>query len=102
MMSTQDMETFESMMMGASIASGIMLLIMLGMWILQAVLAGSLGRKKGYSFGKNFVMGLLLPGLWLLYAAGRPLSPAMEAERQRDLADRVIEKLRAAVEQKGE
>lgn len=74
-------------------ALGIAALIILG-WLLQAALAGSLARQKGYSGAAGFIIALLLPAAGLIYQAGRPISQEMEDERQRALAVRIAKAIR--------
>lgn len=69
-------------------------ILMLLIWFLQAGLAGSLARQKGYAGTPAFFIALLLPGLGLIYEAGRPISQEMEDERQRSLAIRIAKAIR--------
>ena len=93
MMDTQSMMAMEAMLeqaaAGAAIGALAVLFLVLAVWFIQAGLSASLARKKGYSGFASFIFALLLPGLWIIYAAGRPMSPRLEAERQRALANRI-------------
>ena len=62
-------------------------------YIAQAVLAGALARGKGYSFFGNFVLGLVLGPLALIYEAGRPVSYERECVMQDRLAIQVAKEL---------
>lgn len=93
MMDTQSMMEMQTLLeqaaAGAAIAGAAILILTLAIWFIQAGLSASLAKKKGYSGVASFIFALLLPGLWIIYAAGRPLSPRLEAEKQRALAKNI-------------
>ena len=68
--------------------------IALVFWIAQACLSASLARQKGFSGVSGFLIALFLPGLGLIYQAGRPVSQEMTDERQRALAVRIAKAIR--------
>ena len=74
--------------------------LVLLLWLLQAALAASLARQKGYSGTAGFFIALLLPLCGLIYQAGRPVSPEMEDERQRALAVRIAKAIRRSEQTK--
>jgi len=81
----------------ALVMTAVWILIAL-VWLLQAALAASLARQKGYSGTAGFFIALLLPGLGLIYEAGRPLSQDMIDEQQRMQAVRIAKAIKKSMQ----
>lgn len=81
----------------ALVMTAVWILIAL-VWLLQAALAASLARQKGYSGTAGFFIGLLLPGLGIIYQAGRPLSQDMIDEQQRMQAVRIAKAIKKSMQ----
>ncbi|MEG2388059.1 MAG: hypothetical protein RSC90_05800 [Clostridia bacterium] len=77
----------------SAVASMVVLGVIVALYIVQALLAGGLARSKGYSFFGNFMLGLLMGPLALIYEAGRPVSYERECVMQDRLAMQTAKEL---------
>ncbi len=75
------------------IAVAIVAGLIIVLYICQAILAGALARSKGYSFFGNFLLGLVLGIIALIYEAGRPVSYERECVMQDRLAMQTAKEL---------
>ncbi len=75
------------------VAIAVVVGLILVLYICQAVLAGALARSKGYSFFGNFLLGLVLGVIALIYEAGRPVSYERECVMQDRLAMQTAKEL---------